>query len=73
MAGADRRYSNPVFICPPWSDIYTTDDMRKATFEQVEAFHRVLVSAYQTEGYDLVEIPRAPVPQRAEFVEGALR
>lgn len=71
-AARKRRYSDPVFVCPPWRDIYVTDDMRRATFEQVEAFHVSLVEGYESLGYRLQEVPRASVPERVAFVESTL-
>ena len=71
-AASERRYENTVFICPPWRAIYTTDDMRRATFQQVEALHSSLVDAYASLGYRLVEVPRSPLPERVGFVEVAL-
>ncbi len=67
-AAATRRYAEPVIMAPPWEDIYTTDDMRKATFDQVVAFHSVLVSAYDELGYELVELPEASIADRKQFV-----
>lgn len=62
------RYEEPVFVTAPWAEIYTTDDLRRATFEQVEAFHASLLWAYRELAYELVEVPRASVEVRAAFV-----
>lgn len=67
-AATSRRYSNPVFVTPPWEAIYTVDDMRRATFDQVTDFHFKLLSAYETLGYDLIELPKVPVPERVDIV-----
>jgi len=71
-AAAERRYNGPVFIAPPWEEIYSVDDMRRATFEQVTAFHDELVTAYHDLGYDLVHLPKAPVAERAQLVRSLL-
>ena len=72
-AAAARRYSDPVFVTPPWEAIYSVDDMRRATFEQIRGFHDELVAAYETLGYELVELPQATVAERVQIVTTFLR
>lgn len=67
------RYDSPVFIAPPWREIYTPDALRRATFEQVEAFDVALRSAYLQLGYRLVELPRNTPIERAESITAHLR
>lgn len=67
MAAA-RRFDTPVFVCPPWQDIFTTDSERRHDFDDACRDHAANVAAYGEAGYDLVEIPRAPVAERAAFV-----
>lgn len=71
-AARQHRYDEPVFIAPPWAKIYTTDEMRLATFEQVERFHASLTWAYQELGYELIELAKADVRSRASFVKDLL-
>jgi predicted ATPase len=67
-AASRYSYGHPVFIAPPWEEIYTTDDMRRATFTQAEAFHAYVVEAYERLGYPLVELTQASVEERAALV-----
>lgn len=62
------RYNSKVFIAPPWEEIYTTDEERKQTFEEAVGVYHRLTRAYESCGYELVEIPRLTVEQRADFV-----
>lgn len=62
------RYDSPVFIAPPWKEIYTRDALRRATFQQVEAFHVHLRSAYLRLGYELIELPRTSPRGRVEAI-----
>ena len=71
-ASAQRRCHVRVFICPPWREIYVTDDLRRATFEQVESFHASLVDEYNALGYELVSIPKTSVEERVAFVASTL-
>lgn len=67
-AAAANRYENPVFVAPPWEEIYTTDDMRKATLAEAESFYSEVISAYDRLGYDMIELPKASVEERAAFI-----
>ncbi len=67
-AASRYPYENSVFIASPWEEIYTTDDMRRATFAQAEAFYAYVVEAYQGLGYQIIELPKVSVEERAAFV-----
>ena len=67
------RYEPTVFLAPPWEDIYTTDEERRMTFDQVGSFHDTLADAYAATDYQLVELPRSTVAERAAFVRNHLR
>lgn len=62
------RYNSTVFILPFWKDIYTTDSERKQDLAEAQATYHALLKAYEYAGYKLVEVPRVPVAQRADFV-----
>ncbi len=62
------RYQSPIFIAPPWRAIYTTDNLRRASFEQVEAFDVHLRWAYTRLGYEMIVLPRASPQARADFI-----
>ena len=62
------RYSRRVFIAPPWQEIFTQDAERKQTFEEAVRTYESLAATYREHGYDLIELPRAPVPERVRFV-----
>jgi hypothetical protein len=49
-------------------EIHTDDALRRATFEQVEAFHFHLRSAYLQLGYGLIELPKISASGRAELI-----
>ena len=67
------RYEPIVFIAPLWEEIYTTDDLRNATFDQIALFDEALRDAYDSVGYQLVELPLTTVEERVDFVLGSLR
>ena len=68
-AAVANRYEPDVLICPPWAEIYTTDDLRKATFDMATDFHDVLATTYVDLGYRLTEVPLVSLEERGRFVE----
>ena len=71
-AAAARRFDTPVFVCPPWREIFTTDDERQHDFEFAIRDYQANVEAYRAAGYDLVEIPRISVQKRVAVITGHL-
>jgi predicted ATPase len=72
QAAAIHRYNEVALVTKPWEEIYTTDDERKMTFAHTVEFQRFIELAYQICGYTLVEVPRGPIEERAEFVRNFL-
>jgi predicted ATPase len=67
------RYNSQVFIAPAWEQIYCTDDERTLTFCQAREFGNHVRSIYERLGYTLIDLPCAPVEERAEFILNHLR
>jgi predicted ATPase len=63
-----HRYNRLVFMAPPWPEIYATDAERKQTLEEALSVYRVNCEVYQDYGYEIVEIPQAPVESRVDFI-----
>lgn len=75
LSSADRQrtierypYHPPVFVLPPWREIYRTDGERDQTFEQAVRVHENLRRWYEHCGYDLLEVPRGSIDERCAFV-----
>jgi len=64
----DLRYHRKVFIFPPWDEIYENDIDRKQDFNEAVAIYHEMVSAYNKFGYDLIEVPKVSIKERAEFI-----
>ncbi len=62
------RYQPPIFIAPPWKEIYTTDSLRRASFAQIQEFDVHLRWAYTQLGYEMMELPKGPPRERAAFI-----
>ncbi|MEB6335363.1 AAA family ATPase [Serratia rhizosphaerae] len=73
QAIAHFRYAERVFITPPWREIYAQDAERRQSFAEAEMTYRVMRATYQQHGYRLLELPRAPLDKRVNFILAALR
>ena len=77
QAEADRlmsryRYDEPVFVAPPWREIYTTDTERDQTYEHSVRVFEEIVDWYQQFDYLIIEIPTGSVADRADYVRGEM-
>lgn len=61
-------YYPVVFVVPPWPEIYATDRSRWEEFPLAEKIHLSIVNYYVHLGYRVMDIPRLPVPERADFI-----
>jgi predicted ATPase len=61
-------FHRSVFVLPPWEAIYTKDAERDQTYAEAVAVHEKCLRWYRVCGYDLREVPRLPVTQRASHV-----
>ena len=71
-AAQTYRYNAIVFTLPSWRGIYSTDRDRRMTFEQAEAFGRIVHEIYVDLGYSVLEVPQDTIPARARFVLDSL-
>lgn len=62
------RYDPPVFLAPPWPEIYVTDPERRHGLSEAQAEYLRLAAALADLGWTVAELPRAPVAARVEWV-----
>ena len=67
------RYNRRVFVAPPWEEIFRQDRERKQSFDEACRTYDTLRSTYTALGYELTELPRAPIPERVRFVLQEIR
>jgi predicted ATPase len=67
-AAALFRYNRRVFVAPPWAEIFAPDAERKQSFEEAVRTYEAMIAAYTAFGYDLVELPRCSIAERAAFL-----
>lgn len=63
-----KRYHSEVFILPPWKDIYQTDAQRKQDWNEAVFTYNKMIQTYRGYQYDLIEVPRASVEERVDFI-----
>ncbi|MBG2877535.1 AAA family ATPase [Proteus alimentorum] len=62
------RYSENVFIAPPWTEVYTQDKERKQTEKEAEETYLAMIAAYKKYHYNLTELPKIGITDRANFI-----
>lgn len=67
-AARARPFAQPIFVCPLWPEIFTADAERRHDLAFAQADLDATLDAYRALGCLLVDVPRAPVKQRAAFV-----
>ncbi len=72
QAAKTFRYHRRVFIAPPWPEIFCQDSERKQTFEEAVRTYESMAHTYTRYGYELIEVPRLPIADRAHFILSSL-
>lgn len=72
QAFRNYRYAGPIFVAPPWREIYHDDDDRIQDWLAAKATYVAVTAAWKKYGYDLVELPKASVEERVLFVKKRL-
>lgn len=67
-AAQDIRYDRRVFIAPVWPEIFGQDVERKQDLDEARRTFDAMAETYPRFGYELIELPQAPVVERLAFV-----
>jgi predicted ATPase len=65
---ARYRYSSPVFLAPPWPELFVSDAARRHDFASAVAECDRLAAAYPALGYEVILLPKVSVAERLTFV-----
>lgn len=71
-AARTLRYGDPVFMAPPWPEIFAGDAERRHDLSAATAEYEAIVAVLAELGYRTVELPRIDVEARADFVLAAI-
>ena len=66
------RYAKNVYLAPPWEELFHNDAERRHPFADAVAEYRHLVERYPVHGYEVVELPKLGIRDRADFLEQQL-
>lgn len=66
------RYHGPVLRAPAWAEIYRRDAERIQDWEQAVASDKAVTAAWRRYGYDVTDLPLAPVVERLRFLKARL-
>tara|TARA_R110000787_G_scaffold3020_3_gene11608 strand:+ start:20786 stop:21322 length:537 start_codon:yes stop_codon:yes gene_type:complete len=69
QACRNHRYSGPVFVAPPWKEIYRSDLDRIQDWAEAKATYHAVTAAWREYGYVLIELPKASIEERMSFVK----
>ena len=69
---AETHRYDAVYLAPPWPDLFEADDERPHRFEDALAEYEALQQSYPSYGYTVIDLPQAPLPQRADWWEADL-
>jgi predicted ATPase len=70
--GGPSPYDDPVFLAPPWPEIYVTDAERQHGLQDATEEYDRLVRGLADLGHNTILLPRLPVEARRDFVLNAL-
>ncbi len=66
---ANRQYIyDKVFWFPVWEDIHLIDNERYEDFKMACEIEKYLLKSYKFYKYNLIEVPKASIPNRLEFI-----
>lgn len=63
------HYGKRAFLIPPWEALFEADMERRHGFEEALEEYEYLSEFYPRHGYELIEVPKAEVASRADFIE----
>jgi predicted ATPase len=69
----DNGYHSTVYLTPPWPEIYAQDAERREDLDAMMAIHSALIEVYESLGYQVKEVPKAPIEERLAFVLNDLK
>jgi len=69
---AETHRYDAIYLAPPWPDLFETDGERQHSFDDAVAEYEALQLSYPAYGYTVIDLPKAPLPERADWWEADL-
>lgn len=65
---AEHPYASPVFMTPPWPELFVSDHERPHGFSAAVTEYDHLLTAFDRLGHEILVLPRVAVAERVDFV-----
>jgi predicted ATPase len=62
------NFNRTVFYTPIWQEIYENDSERTENIASAKKIEISIISTYKSQSYELVEVPKLSIKQRADFI-----
>ncbi|EAR52596.1 hypothetical protein OG2516_05793 [Oceanicola granulosus HTCC2516] len=67
------RYADPVFLVPPWPELFTSDPARPDAWDDAITEYEALLAHLPRHGYRICVLPQDSVAARADLVEAKVK
>jgi predicted ATPase len=64
----DLKFHSPIFMTPPWEEIFCQDEERRKSFDNAVGEYEHLFEFFTRQQYKIIEVPKLSVKERCEFV-----
>lgn len=68
VEACEKHVYDHIFILPPWKEIYISDNERYESFNESRKISLYLEKIYKQFGYNPIEVPKIPIPDRIDFI-----
>ncbi len=62
------HYADPIFLTPPWQEIFESDAERQHGFEDAVIEHNALQLRFLEKGYSVLMIPQDTIMRRVDWI-----
>lgn len=62
------KFNNPVFMTPPWKEIFSKDSERRHSYETAVSEYDRLKQFYPKHGYRVIDVPQSSIEDRIKFI-----
>jgi predicted ATPase len=63
-----HRYADPIFLVPPWQEIFASDAERQHSFQDAVLEYDALALKFLEKGYRVAIIPQDTIENRADWI-----
>tara|TARA_B100000029_G_C17573394_1_gene957405 strand:+ start:60 stop:608 length:549 start_codon:yes stop_codon:yes gene_type:complete len=68
LESVEKYRYDMILLLEPWEDIYSSDQIRYESFDEVVSIHGFIMNTYKESGYNPIIIPKISIENRLNFV-----